>query len=283
MLRAFETVCQSAPTVAAEPGSGMLEKVGRHSNPWHWHDCMMLVLPTAGAMLLRDEDRPRGTWITEGRFAIVPAGRGHETEAVCEEHARLEFYSTDFALKRMDAETGMLTGLLRPQKLSSVFSTTPEISLLAKLFHADLPSIARSHLAAALLFACLGRAATSDALALGSANSHGVALALEIGAFVSANAAQEIPLDRLSVMFGVSRRHVTRLFREQFDCSIGAFQRAQRIDLATRLLRETDLCVTEIAFRVGFESGAALSWALRRQHGCSPITYRLAMARLVES
>jgi AraC family transcriptional regulator len=284
MLRPFETLRRSAAAgavFATEEGSAMLEGAGPHSRPWHWHDCMMVLLPTTGALLLRDEDRPLGTWITKDRFAIVPAGRAHETEAVRENHTHLAFYVTDLALNRMETDLSSLARVRHPQKASSVFSTTPEIGLLRNLCgtHVFTASLARSNLAAALLVGCLGRAGNSDALSSSSPNSHGEMLVAEIRAFIRAHAMQEISIDLLAEKFDISRRHVTRLFREHAGCSIGEFQQAQKMETASRLLAETDLPIGEIALRVGFESGAALARALRRSHGQSPSAYRSTMAR----
>jgi AraC family transcriptional regulator len=49
------------------------------------------------------------------------------------------------------------------------------------------------------------------------------------------------------------------------------------------MLTDTDLPVGDIAFRVGFESGSALSRAMRRADDDSPSSIRRAMARRVKN
>jgi transcriptional regulator GlxA family with amidase domain len=110
-----------------------------------------------------------------------------------------------------------------------------------------------------------------------------MALVADIEAFVAQHADQEIPLDMLEERFGVSRRHITRLFRERTGVSIGEFHQRTRYDNACRLLAETDLPIGEVAFRVGFESGAALARAMRRVGGHSPSGLRAKMARSVKT
>ena len=87
----------------------------------------------------------------------------------------------------------------------------------------------------------------------------------------------------LADRFGISRRHITRLFREGTGPSIAEFQPGVRLEQAERLLCETGLPVGEIAFRVGFESGAALARAMRRVLGRSPSEIRIGMARAVKN
>ncbi len=64
---------------------------------------------------------------------------------------------------------------------------------------------------------------------------------------------------------------------------MGESQQRMRYENACRLLAETDLPVGEVAFRVGFESGAALARAMRRIGGHSPSDLRTRMARSVKS
>ena len=109
-----------------------------------------------------------------------------------------------------------------------------------------------------------------------------MALVADLEAFVARHADQDIPLDALEERFGISRRHITRLFRERTGLSIGEFQQRKRYENACRLLTDTDLPIGEVAFRVGFESGAALARAMRRIGDHSPSDLRARMARSVK-
>jgi len=82
--------------------------------------------------------------------------------------------------------------------------------------------------------------------------------------------ATKTPLDKFAEIFGLSRRHVTRLFRQCTGMSIGEYRNRQRIETARRLLTESTLSIGEIAWRTGFESGSALARAMRRTLGVSP-------------
>ncbi|NYH20023.1 hypothetical protein [Paraburkholderia bryophila] len=77
MLRSFDQLCQPVNKdllVAADDGHATLTGGGTYAMPWHWHDCLMFILPSHGAVELRHEDRRAGTWLSQDRFAVVPPG-----------------------------------------------------------------------------------------------------------------------------------------------------------------------------------------------------------------
>ncbi len=290
MLRSFDML--SAASVAdtalsADPSQTLFASAsGRYAMPWHWHDCMMLLMPSAGAVSLRHQDRLEGAWVSEDRFAVVPAGHAHATLALRDTHAHLAFYITDEALQRIEAETGSLARVKRRTRSSALFGTTSEIKALQNLCQRAGPGQSAAvlrRISAALLVSCLLEVEKTEPLPAATPRGHGVALVQEIQAFIADRTAQDISLDLLAERFGTSRRHITRLFRARTGLSIAEFHHSTRIALARRMLTDTDLPVGEIAFRVGFESGSALSRAMRRADGNSPSGIRQAMARSVKN
>jgi AraC family transcriptional regulator len=290
MLRSFDmlsTTVSPDAVVSVDPRQALFATAsGRYSMPWHWHDCMMLLMPSVGAVSLQHQDRLEGAWVSEDRFAVVPAGHAHQTNALRDAHAHLAFYVTDEALQQIEAEAGSLARVRRKIRSSALFGTTPEIKALQNLCQRagpDQSGAVLRHVSAALLVSCLLEVERADSLPVATPRGHGAALVQEIQTFITDRAAQDIPLDLLAERFGASRRHITRLFRERTGQSVAEFHQNMRIALARRMLTETDLPVGEIAFRVGFESGSALSRAMRRAEGSSPSGIRHAMARPVKN
>jgi len=116
MLRSFDQICQPADKrvlVAADDGHAALTGGGTYAMPWHWHDCLMFILPSHGAVELCHEDQRAGTWLSEDRFAVVPSGRAHQTRAGCATHTHLAVYVTGDALRKLDTKVGSL-GLIPP-------------------------------------------------------------------------------------------------------------------------------------------------------------------------
>ncbi|MBR0870323.1 helix-turn-helix transcriptional regulator [Bradyrhizobium tropiciagri] len=290
MLRSFDMLCATASAnavVAADSRQALLASPsGAYAMPWHWHDCMMLLLPRVGALDLCHQDRPEGAWISEDRFAVVPANHAHQTKALRDTQAHLAFYITDRALHRIEAQAGSLSRVKHRVRATAVFAATPEIATLRGLCRqrdADRPDIALRHISAALLASCFLEIEKADPLPAATSRGHGAALVREIQAFLTERAAQELSLDALADRFATSRRHLTRLFRDLTGQSIAEYHHDTRMALARRMLAGTDLPVGEIAFRVGFESGSALSRAMRRTEGRSPSDVRRAMARSVKN
>jgi AraC-like DNA-binding protein len=227
--------------------------------------------------------------MSRDRFAIVPAGQAHETVALREGQAHLALYVTEAAIRRVESELGSLHRVREQLDGSALFPVTPEIRGLHALCREDggdtLGGTAvRGRLAAALLIRCLAAIEQGQPLPTATRRGHAADLVDEAKAFVAERLQEDIALDALADRLGVSRRHLTRLFREQVGLSIGAFQQCKRLDAAKELLTRTDLPVDEVAFRVGFDSGSALARALRRRDGLSPREIRrLPLAGMARS
>ena len=124
---------------------------------------------------------------------------------------------------------------------------------------------------------------TGEAVPGTTHRDHGMMLVDDLRQYLIAHVDQAVPLDALQARFGVSRRHITRLFREFTGSSIGEFQQRIRLEKACELLGTTDLRIGEIAFRVGFDSGTALAHAMRRADGRSPSDIRKRVARPIKN
>jgi transcriptional regulator GlxA family with amidase domain len=78
------------------------------------------------------------------------------------------------------------------------------------------------------------------------------------------------PVPRLAEVSGVSEAHFARSFRQAFGVPPHRYLLTRRIERATALLRETDLPITEIAFRTGWESLGTFGRTFRDITGHSP-------------
>jgi AraC family transcriptional regulator, regulatory protein of adaptative response / DNA-3-methyladenine glycosylase II len=78
----------------------------------------------------------------------------------------------------------------------------------------------------------------------------------------------------LGARLGVSPRHLRRLFSAHLGVTPDGLARSARVHFARRLLDDTDLTVTEIAFAAGFGSLRQLNRACRDVFGESPRTLR---------
>ena len=77
-------------------------------------------------------------------------------------------------------------------------------------------------------------------------------------------------IPRLARVSGVSEAHFARSFKQAFGVPPHRYQLTRRIERATALLRDTDLPVTEIAFRTGWNSLGTFGRTFRDITGQSP-------------
>jgi len=78
------------------------------------------------------------------------------------------------------------------------------------------------------------------------------------------------PVGRLARVSGVSEAHFARSFKQAFGIPPHRYLLTRRIERATALLRDTDLPITEIAFRTGWESLGTFGRTFRDITGESP-------------
>jgi AraC family transcriptional regulator len=92
--------------------------------------------------------------------------------------------------------------------------------------------------------------------------------------FMDANLADDISLDRLAEIAGLSRFHLCRAFRESTGHPPHAWLTRLRLARARQLLRGTSLPVSEVARQCGFASPNQFATSFRRAVGATPSAYR---------
>lgn len=86
----------------------------------------------------------------------------------------------------------------------------------------------------------------------------------------------DVPIDlaKLSEISCFSPYHFHRIIRAFLGEPIGSYIVRIRLETAARLIRYTDLPVSDIAYRVGYDAPTSLSKAFKKQYGISPLEYR---------
>jgi AraC family transcriptional regulator of adaptative response / DNA-3-methyladenine glycosylase II len=78
----------------------------------------------------------------------------------------------------------------------------------------------------------------------------------------------------LAMRLGMGDRHLRRLFIQHLGAPPKAVAATFRVQLAKKLIDETDLSITEIAFSSGFNSIRRFNDAIRETYGCAPSALR---------
>lgn len=86
---------------------------------------------------------------------------------------------------------------------------------------------------------------------------------------------EKISIDFLADLVGMSRRSLTRHFREATGRSIQAYQLDRKLALTASIIKtHPDITLKEVAHTMGFYDEFHLSRAFRKRYGSSPAAYR---------
>jgi len=91
---------------------------------------------------------------------------------------------------------------------------------------------------------------------------------------IKRNYSEDINLTEFSESLHISQKHLMRIFKQYNKITFLQFQQKFRIEQAVHLLHSTDLCVDEIANRVGYNDIGFFNSLFRRFIGMNPGQYR---------
>ncbi|WPJ95530.1 AraC family transcriptional regulator [Coraliomargarita algicola] len=94
-----------------------------------------------------------------------------------------------------------------------------------------------------------------------------------INRYVRAHLTESPTIADLAEALGYSVSHLRAVFRDRLGVSLGRYIRESRLSEAAKLLKETNLNVTEVSQRTGFDSLFAFSRAFKNTYGIPPKAY----------
>jgi AraC family transcriptional regulator len=86
-----------------------------------------------------------------------------------------------------------------------------------------------------------------------------------------------VGLRAIAKEIGMSYFHFSRAFKQSMGMTPTNYIAERRIERAKKLMKETDLAISEIALRSGFSSQSHFTTSFRRLSGVTPRTFRKAM------
>ncbi len=100
---------------------------------------------------------------------------------------------------------------------------------------------------------------------------------------ISQNVMFEISVEELAGQLHVSSRHLRRLFEEEVGLSPKQISDIHRLNFANKLIRETNLELTQVALASGFESLRRFNDAFKKRYRLSPREIRKAKGSKTEA
>jgi AraC family transcriptional regulator of adaptative response / DNA-3-methyladenine glycosylase II len=95
-------------------------------------------------------------------------------------------------------------------------------------------------------------------------------LASQALARIEAGALEEEGIEEIAAELGVTGRHLRRVMADTFGASPIEIAQTHRLLMAKRLLRETDLTITQVAFAAGFRSVRRFNAIVRERYRLTP-------------
>ena len=92
--------------------------------------------------------------------------------------------------------------------------------------------------------------------------------------YINSNLSQELTLELVARQCHMSKYHLAHLFSQYQGVSIGKYILRQRMQEASRLLRDTNQDVKDIAPSVGFQDISYFCRTFKRETGFTPLQYR---------
>ena len=92
--------------------------------------------------------------------------------------------------------------------------------------------------------------------------------------YIHANFNQKLSLSIIAKEVGTHPSHLARVFRQNFNSSIGDYIRNLRLDFAAGQIIKTEKSLTEIAAEAGFYDQSHLTNLFKEHYGTTPSNYR---------
>lgn len=92
--------------------------------------------------------------------------------------------------------------------------------------------------------------------------------------FLHDNFSESITVETLARIADVHPAHLARVFRREFDCTIGEYVRRLRVEFARRQISTTDTPLCEIALAAGFADQSHLNKTFKNLLGATPLEYK---------
>ena len=252
----------------------------------HWHEEIEILVVTKGsAVLILNNDRYE---LKEGYVAFILPNHLHLVTVLLGD--TFDFYAVVFhpdllssfiqdVIQQQYFDSVLQENILFPTVLSAQeakeFGIADVLSDIYALFAKKEPCFellikARLYVVWSLYYLH----GTSSASVSERTSDYRIALVKSIIDYIPTHYESQITLDILAAYFHLSREHLCRLFKKMTRMSPIEYLNFYRISTSTRLLRETDHEISDIALEIGFNNISYFNRTFKRYMHVTPGEYR---------
>ena len=256
--------------------------------PWHWHEALEIGLVLEGSMKVHTPNQTQVFQKGEGFFINSNVLASMENIGSCVQDSHLfhpVFLSGHF---KSVFETKYLNPVIQNRNLELIClrgETEHQRKILGKLrqlsqlqARPDVEFETRNLLSEIwLLILEEIKNADSSIFRIPPKNQDRI---LTMMAFIQENFAEKLTLEEIADSAAVSTRECLRCFRAAIHQSPMEYLIEYRVQMAKKLLDTTDLSITDIALRCGFNSNSYFTKLFHRSCGKTPNAYRKELEEL---
>ncbi|SHJ14776.1 PocR ligand-binding domain-containing protein [Desulfosporosinus lacus] len=92
--------------------------------------------------------------------------------------------------------------------------------------------------------------------------------------FIMENYALPLTVTDVAQHLFISSSHLSRLFREELDCTINDYLTRVRVEQAVEIMKKPEFSVAQVSNAVGFKNQSYFSKVFRKYIGVTPLTYK---------
>ncbi len=96
----------------------------------------------------------------------------------------------------------------------------------------------------------------------------------ELRELLAARFREPLGLEEVARTLGVHPSHVAKTMQAKFGCTLGDYQRKERVRYVAKQLRETDTRLAVLAGNAGFADQSHMTRSFRALRGVTPAVYR---------
>lgn len=254
--------------------------------PWHWHEALEFDYVVSGAVKVSTAGQIQTFQKGEGFFlnTNVLASMVNLEDCVLDSHLfHPVFLGGHF---KSVFETKYLNPVLQNKNLElmPLRGDTPtgkqllnRLRQLARLQASPNTEFQTRSLLSEIWLLLLEEMKNTDLQAMPTKNQDRL---LTMMAFIQEHYAEKLTLEEIAHTAAVSTRECLRCFRSAIDRSPIEYLTDYRLQMACKLLEDTDLPVTEVALRTGFGSSSYFTKMFRRAYGKTPVAHRKSISDL---
>ncbi|MDR7009352.1 AraC family transcriptional regulator [Paraburkholderia strydomiana] len=251
--------------------------VGNYRTQPHEHDEYMFLLPRTGQLIINVEPNAAPLWVAPMSFVMVPPRRLHDTRAYQADQEHIAVYVASDFVGYCERKA---QGALSCTQISTRSAPLPLLKAVRLATETgsreggDL-AIYRKELTARMVAATCVEAGLMVERAPLSAAQARRELVNDIQTYLDSTLDRSVGLDRIAYEFSLSRRTLTRMFREEVGNSIVEYQSRQRVRRAAVLLQAPDMTVVAAAAAVGLDSPSYLARLFKKYGEALPRSFKL--------